>query len=314
MVENPGNIIHMPAPDNLRSATRQMEGQQSNNIQIEHFQALPSEDGEQWIERFEYFSKYKTLPEAKQLDLFPMFLKGNAWHWFHGLPADTKENVAELKAAFRRQYAKKQEPGIYAAQLFNTKQETGQRVADYLVTVRKLASQAKLSPDLTLQAALHGMSPTLKPFVSRNPPRDLNELLEQAEAVEEGQGPTKAPTVALTEAIASLTAQLEAAKLANVQAVATTSQRQVLFQDRSRPRHRDSSYDRHSSRERSNSNQRSYMPRDYSYDRHQFRGYENPRGQRNNQTYSNQDRNFSNRQNGGYQQQRNGFTNRGAAV
>ena len=231
-MENPGIIIHMPAPENLRSAAGQMEGQPSNNIQIEHFQALPSEDGEQWIERFEYFSKYKTLPEAKQLDLFPMFLKGNAWHWFYWLPAVTKENVAELKAAFRRQYAKKQEPGIYAAQLFNTKQEAGQRVADYLVTVRKLASQAKLPPDLTLQAALHGLSPTLKPFLSRNPPRDLNELLEQAEAVEEGQGPTEAPTFVLTEAIASLTAQLEATKLANVQAVATTSQRQFHFQDR----------------------------------------------------------------------------------
>ena len=82
--------------------------------------------GNSGLKRFECFSKYKTLPEAKQLDLFPMFLKRNAWHWFNGLPADTKEDVAEVKAAYRRQYVKKQEPGIYADQLFNTKQEPGQ--------------------------------------------------------------------------------------------------------------------------------------------------------------------------------------------
>ena len=139
----------------------------------------------------------------------------------------------------------------------------------------------------------------------RNPPRDLNKLLEQAEAVEEGQGQKEAPTVALTEAIATLTAQLKAARLANVQAIAAISQGQVHFQDRSRPRYRDSSHDCHSSRV-STSNQRSYMPRDYSYGRYQSRGYENPRG-KSNQEYSNKDRYFGKEKNRGYQQTRDGL-------
>ena len=83
-------------------------------------------------------------------------------------------------------------------------------MADYLVTVRKLALLAQLSEELTIQTALHGLHPTVKPFMGANPPTTMDELLTKASDIEEVQSTERqVPNAALHEAVASLTKRID---------------------------------------------------------------------------------------------------------
>ena len=152
-------------------------------------------------------------------------------------------------------------------------------MADYLVTVRKLAQLAQLSKELTLQAALHGLHPTVKPFMGANPPTTMDELLTKASDIEEVQSTeTQAPNAALLEAVASLTKRID-----NMTLPAVNSAHQVHFnqdppRENFRPRTPDNwtprdSYSRYDHRRRSPSpwNRRRQSPgRQYEYSRRDY--------------------------------------------
>ena len=231
-------FFFMPAPSNLHAAvttrgaaSRLTMESQNNFVQLEHFQGLPTEDGERWLERYEHFCVFKALTDAKQLVLLPCLLKQEAWDWFLSQPDNVKNTLPALKQAFKTQYARKQQPGEYAAKLFSSKQMPGQRVADFVVTIRRLAQQAHLDDTRALQAALHGLNPAIKPFVSRDPPTSLDGLVKEAEAVKEAQKLEETPTAALADAAHQLTKEIEYLKLPQVQVADT--QRRVQFRNRS---------------------------------------------------------------------------------
>ena len=219
----------MPSGDcpALNTRARKMEQQNFSNLHLEKFEGKPTEDGEQWLKRFEHLARLKAMSPEKQLDLMPILLKDKAWHWFSSQPQETTATMESLKAAFLKQFGPQLKAGTYAAQLFTTKQEPGQRVADYLVTVRKLAQRAQLSEELTLQAALHGLHPTIKSFMGANPPKTMEELLTKAHDIEDVQSTeTQAPNTALLEAVASLTKRIDHLTLPTI-----NSTRQVHFNE-----------------------------------------------------------------------------------
>ena len=228
---------YQPDPPARNTRARQpltMEGEHQPTIHLEFFHGQPQEDGKSWLERFEYYVRYRTLNEQKQSDVFPVFMKDAAWKWFSSLPQDSKATIVAMKAAFKAQFDSQREPAEYAADLFQTTQGANQRVAEYLITIRDFAHRGGINTEQTLQAALHGLNPKLKPFVSINKPATLEELQKQREALEkvlEKHEPPSA-TAALVQAASQLTQELETMKLAQVNA--TTRQRQVQFHDHPR--------------------------------------------------------------------------------
>ena len=50
-----------------------MEGE--HQVTIPFFHGQQTEDGKSWLERFEYYVRYRTLNEQKQSDVFPVLMK-----------------------------------------------------------------------------------------------------------------------------------------------------------------------------------------------------------------------------------------------
>ena len=57
-------------------------------------------------------------------------------------------------------------------------------MADCLVTVHKLAQMAQVSEEETIQAAIHGLHPTIKPFMGATTPTTNDELLTKSHDIE----------------------------------------------------------------------------------------------------------------------------------
>ena len=182
----PTTLYRFYPPKATRSTLRkeaEMDGQ-GNIVQLEQFHGLPSEDGEEWLERFSYYAQYKAITADSQASMFPVMLRGKAYKWLRSLPPARKATIQAIRESFKERYGKRKKPATYAAELFVLKQGPQEEIADYVTSIRKLSEKAEMAEEMALQAALKGLDSKLKPFFSRNPPESLEQLLQEAEEIE----------------------------------------------------------------------------------------------------------------------------------
>ena len=70
-----------------RQASQRQEMDQLHNsfVKTELFEEDSSEDGRQWLKRFQYLARFKNLTEAKRLETLPLLLGNKAYNWFEEL-------------------------------------------------------------------------------------------------------------------------------------------------------------------------------------------------------------------------------------
>ena len=271
--------VNSTPADNIRQAAQrqEMDQLQSSFVKIELFEGDSSQDGRQWLERFQYLARFKNLTEAKQLETLPLLFRNSAYDWFEDLEEDTKANLPLLKKAFRKRFGERQNKAIHAENLFKTVQQPGQKVADYLIKIRKLARLADLSEEITLQAAIKGFHPQIKATFGRNAPTTWALLKSEAEKVEENLSSSSTgdmgTTESLVQAVNQLAIEMKSLKVNQINMM-DSRRREVHFNDRARSADRRDDWDRKSRsnsrnrlQERRQSNGRNQQSRNHDYQR-----------------------------------------------
>ena len=67
------------------SQRQEMDQLQNSFVKIELFEGDSSEDGRQWLERFQYLARFKNLTDGKRLETLPLLFRNKAYDWFECL-------------------------------------------------------------------------------------------------------------------------------------------------------------------------------------------------------------------------------------
>ena len=148
------------------------------------FKGTSDEDSMRFITQFEAYAKFKNLKDDQLMGTFPLLLRDGALTWFDNLPAVDKETMTKLKQAFTERYGPQAHTSYHqVAELFQRTQKPNEKVLDYISDMRRRASLLKLPEPQTLQAILHGLTDSLRPFVLQHNPKDLASLESYAKII-----------------------------------------------------------------------------------------------------------------------------------
>ena len=97
---------------------------------------------------------------------------------------------------------------VQIADVFSTKHEENELVQDYISRMRLLCSQAKLNNDMTFNALLNGLHPSIQSFVLTKDPQTVQDIEQQA-VMAEIVAPKPVATAPLYAAMDKIKAQME---------------------------------------------------------------------------------------------------------
>lgn len=203
MAQPPLVMYRPPVPDSLAPRT---------------FHGLPGENAETWFDTYKLYVTARSLTLQEELNPFPIFLRDGAADWSRSFQTPLTSSAA-LEKAFRTQFAPTLlEKTFDVESVFSRVQQTGERVADYIVVMQKLASRLSdgdaptISADVLRSLVMRGLRPYIRRYVIQRNPKDMNEVLSAVRAAEvsESVGSTEADGKldALVAEVKNLGAQL----------------------------------------------------------------------------------------------------------
>jgi len=140
-----------------------------------------SDNGQSWLAKFELWSQYKGVNNQRKLAAMPLLLQQNAATWFQILPADRKDTFDNLRAAFVERYGQNQlAPWQRATRVWCMEQRPTEPVQDFVASIVQAANEAGLTDEQRLQAVIKGLRPSIRQYVLRQQPANIEELLAAA--------------------------------------------------------------------------------------------------------------------------------------
>ena len=139
--------------------------------------------------RFELIAKAKEWDEPKQIAIIPALLRGKLLDAYIDIPDENKATLGALKQSLAERAGIAKDP-LSAAKLFAVRdQQQQEKVADYVVELRKLFTEAYPTEDVTstvfLQRFLSGLSPPIgKQVLLKGRPRSMDDAIKMAKEVE----------------------------------------------------------------------------------------------------------------------------------
>ncbi|XP_023641368.1 uncharacterized protein LOC111831459 [Capsella rubella] len=114
--------------------------------------------------------------------LFVESLTGNALTWFSRLSPNSIDNFAQLSTSFLRHYRHFIQPGASSIDLWDTTQEAGETLQQYLVRFKNLLAKVSVPEDAALAAFRKGLIPgsSLRKDLAIREPKDLDDALHRA--------------------------------------------------------------------------------------------------------------------------------------
>jgi len=135
---------------------------------------------------------------------------GSAANWLETLGENVWGDIHALQRAFNERY---QAPDIVkyktSKEIFNRRQQEGENIDDYTVSMRKLSKVIEADDKLTRYAILNGLRPALASYVTQQKPDTMEALLEAARIAEITCTPANTADSQLTEQMASMQCQLQ---------------------------------------------------------------------------------------------------------
>ncbi|XP_069133378.1 uncharacterized protein [Argopecten irradians] len=187
---------------------------------IQPFTGDSSDDAKLWITRFQLFVKTKGFNQHKAKTVLPLFLKDGALRWYMSLPDTITEDYETLTNAFLQRYGPDDNTKWQrTAQLYQTKQTSGQSVEDFITMLTGKGQDVGLSEDQIQQVVINGLKPNIRQFVLQNNPQTIDELRRWAKLGELTVSDENQQHQEVVAAIARLEDQLQAL---SVQATQTT--------------------------------------------------------------------------------------------
>jgi hypothetical protein len=168
----PANVVNVPLAPIIPSRPK---------IQLEIFYGFPSEDVEDWINRFELLCQHNMWDSVKRLQELPLYLGGSAILWFRSIGC-TLLNYETLKAEFIEFFASI-EPADYALErLLSRVQGDGEPLETYAPAIQGLCIKVdKNMPDRDrMKYFLKGLIPSLKQRVVPMQPSTFRDAYKMA--------------------------------------------------------------------------------------------------------------------------------------
>jgi hypothetical protein len=121
------------------------------------FNGTAAEDPEAWLDYFERYTKYRSIPDGEKITLFSMFMREGAANWLSTLTEYTLRSYESLKRAFQDNFFKSRELlWKEAGDLFNQMQRPDERVDDFVTCLKRCAQRLNITDDTFHHAVLHG--------------------------------------------------------------------------------------------------------------------------------------------------------------
>lgn len=162
------------------------------------FKGDSSEDLEDFLTRFERAATFYAWADEKKARALPMFLKGDASHWFTSLPSAKKITYDNILDALREHYDSAANQWILLQQLGDRKQKPTESVHDYSAYIRRQCQRLKISRDNWLHYFVQGLRSDLKNHVVLQSPPDFETAVHIAR-LKEAVTSTEPTVAAITE-------------------------------------------------------------------------------------------------------------------
>ena len=166
---------------------------QSSIFKPRSFSGLPSEDVNEWLGKFERFSKFYNWSNAKKLGALTLLLEGPALAWYQTLPDEDTGSFANLCTALRDRFGAQNLEFLFRQELYSRKQGLGEPLAVYTEDIIKKCQRLALPDKDIMNIFINGLSDDLKTHVILNQPKTFAEA-ENLARLKDSVGKTLPPT------------------------------------------------------------------------------------------------------------------------
>jgi len=174
------------------------------------FNGATTDNGNDWLAKFELWAQFKNVNNQRKLAAMALLLQQNASTWFRILPADRKDTFDNLRAAFVERYGQNQlAPWQRATRVWSMEQRPTEPVQDFVASVVQASNEAGLTDEQQLQAVIKGLRPSIRQYVLRQQPANVEQLLAAAILAERTDLPSTVSASADVGIIADTVMRLE---------------------------------------------------------------------------------------------------------
>ena len=165
------------------------------------------ENGQSWLENFELWLQFRGINGERKAAALALLLKDKAAAWYQSLPADKKNTFNDLRASFAERYgrarlAQWQQAGL----VWTLEQQQQQSVDDFIAAVTNAARNAGLTDEQRMQVIIKGLRPSIRQWVLRQQPANIEDLRVAAKMAEQTELP---PTTTSNDDVVASVARLE---------------------------------------------------------------------------------------------------------
>ena len=173
------------------------------------FSGRVDENGQSWLATFELWLRFRSINGERKAAALALHLKDSAAAWYQSLADNRRDTYDNLRAAFIERYgAARLQPWQRAGLAWTIEQQPTQTVDDYMVAVMNAGKDAGLTDQQLVNAVIKGLRPSIRQYVIRQQPTNIDDLRAAATLAEQTELPS-ATTPSSTDTIAATVARLE---------------------------------------------------------------------------------------------------------
>ena len=148
---------------------------QSSLFKPRPFSGSPSEDVNEWLSKFERFSRFYSWSNAKKLGAVSLLLDGAALAWYHTQSDETKGNFTNLTDGLKERFGPQTLEFLFRQELYSRKQGENEPLSLYTEDIIKKSQRLSITDKDMLNIFINGLQNDLKSHVILNQPKTFAE-------------------------------------------------------------------------------------------------------------------------------------------
>ncbi|XP_070555341.1 uncharacterized protein [Ptychodera flava] len=146
----------------------------TNGIGPGKFSGRENENAHRWWRRYKDFADFKKWNQERQVRGVSLYLTGEAERWFQNQPkeGDTRQDLKVFEKKFIERFGKTGPLWLHDQMLHNHRQQVGQTVEQYAISLKELGEKASRNEKELLSFFINGLLPPIKTFVVSRSPQD----------------------------------------------------------------------------------------------------------------------------------------------
>ena len=146
--------------ERLHAHDERIEGgpPRASGLQPPVFSGSPTDDSDEWLQKFQRFVIFNGWTPEQQLNGFMMFLSGSALRFCQRQPPEVRANLEALQHALRRAYVSPHQHFFRGQELNNRTQGPLEQLESYLDDIDARAARLQLTDAETMQCFVQGLA------------------------------------------------------------------------------------------------------------------------------------------------------------